>query len=256
MIGWGGGASHGRDFGMIAGAPAPVPEPAQGVGRAPDRRRLPALPSATPGSGTPPGSTWSTTRAPTTGRSTSTSAWPRWSRRTFARPSARSRPGVRGAGDPGRRRDFEPYREFVLHGVTGYLVHDHEWRRYLPELANDEAMRAEMGAKAREVARGWTIQARLRSLWRDARLLHGIRILVQKTGPRTTATPGRGPAARSTFPTTRAGRCAPRATPSRSTTCEGLETSDEAPAAKSAKQPSSPGSRAAHGRGLLRVPAG
>lgn len=71
-------------------------------------------------------------------------------------------------GIPVIATDCEPYRDFVLHGVTGYLVkRDHEWLRYMTALANDDAMRAEMGAKAREVARGWTIENGYR-LWEKA----------------------------------------------------------------------------------------
>jgi glycosyltransferase involved in cell wall biosynthesis len=55
----------------------------------------------------------------------------------------------------------EPYREFVEHGVTGWLVkRDHEWGRYLRDLVHDEAMRTEMGAAAKRKAAGWTIQER------------------------------------------------------------------------------------------------
>ena len=55
----------------------------------------------------------------------------------------------------------EPYRQYVQHGVTGFLVkHDHEWGRYLGWLARDEAMRTEMGAAAKRLAAGWTIQQR------------------------------------------------------------------------------------------------
>jgi glycosyltransferase involved in cell wall biosynthesis len=62
----------------------------------------------------------------------------------------------------------EPYREFVQHGVTGYLVkHDHEWGRYLRDLANDEAMRAQMGAAAKRLAASWTIQGRY-GAWEQA----------------------------------------------------------------------------------------
>lgn len=71
-------------------------------------------------------------------------------------------------GIPVIATDAEPYRDFVLHGVTGYLVkRDHEWLKYLTDLANDDAMRAEMGAKAKEVARGWTIEAGYK-LWEQA----------------------------------------------------------------------------------------
>ena len=54
--------------------------------------------------------------------------------------------------------DLEPYRDFVVDGVTGFLVrHEHEWFKRLRELANDAAMREEMGAKAKQVARGFDI---------------------------------------------------------------------------------------------------
>ena len=55
----------------------------------------------------------------------------------------------------------EPYNGFVEHGVTGFLVrYDYEWEKCLRDLVHDEAMRAEMGAAARKLAAGWTIQAR------------------------------------------------------------------------------------------------
>lgn len=55
----------------------------------------------------------------------------------------------------------EPYRWYVEHGVTGFLVrYDHEWGRYLRALVNDQAMREEMGAAAKKLAAGWTIQER------------------------------------------------------------------------------------------------
>lgn len=64
-------------------------------------------------------------------------------------------------GIPVVASDCEPYREFVEHGVTGFLARrDHEWDRYLRDLVNDEAMRTEMGAAAKKLAAGWTIQAR------------------------------------------------------------------------------------------------
>jgi glycosyltransferase involved in cell wall biosynthesis len=63
-------------------------------------------------------------------------------------------------GIPVVASDAECFRDFVLDGVTGFLVRrEHEWGRRLYQLASDAAMRAEMGAKAREHARGWTIQA-------------------------------------------------------------------------------------------------
>jgi len=71
-------------------------------------------------------------------------------------------------GIPVIASDVEPYRDFVLHGVTGFLVkRDHEWLKYLSELAGDADLRAEMGAKAREHARGYTIEGNWK-LWQDA----------------------------------------------------------------------------------------
>jgi glycosyltransferase involved in cell wall biosynthesis len=62
-------------------------------------------------------------------------------------------------GIPVVATDVRPYRDFVIDGVTGYLVRkDHEWAVRLRELINDEAMRTEMGAKAREVASHYTIE--------------------------------------------------------------------------------------------------
>ncbi len=62
-------------------------------------------------------------------------------------------------GIPVIASDVAPYRDFVVDGVTGFLVRrDHEWAARLRELVNDEAMRTEMGAKARELASQWTIQ--------------------------------------------------------------------------------------------------
>jgi glycosyltransferase involved in cell wall biosynthesis len=71
-------------------------------------------------------------------------------------------------GIPALATDAEPYRDFVIDGVTGYLVRrEHEWFRRLRELVNDAAMRAEMGAKAKEQAANWTIDRGWR-LWERA----------------------------------------------------------------------------------------
>ena len=62
-------------------------------------------------------------------------------------------------GIPVVAQDMEPYREFVRDGETGYLVSTPEqWVSRLTELINDEAARTEMGVKARDVARGYTMQ--------------------------------------------------------------------------------------------------
>jgi glycosyltransferase involved in cell wall biosynthesis len=71
-------------------------------------------------------------------------------------------------GIPVIASDRPAYRDLVVDGVTGFLVRNEaEWYERLTELAFDEAMRQEMGAKGREVAQGWTIQQGWR-LWRDA----------------------------------------------------------------------------------------
>jgi glycosyltransferase involved in cell wall biosynthesis len=55
--------------------------------------------------------------------------------------------------------DVLPYREFVADGKTGYLYGSPgEFAKRLDELIHDPDARAEMGAAAREQARGWTIQ--------------------------------------------------------------------------------------------------
>jgi glycosyltransferase involved in cell wall biosynthesis len=54
--------------------------------------------------------------------------------------------------------DVTPYRDFVEHGVTGFLVsRDHEWGEYLELLAGNAGLRAYMGAAARARANLWTI---------------------------------------------------------------------------------------------------
>jgi glycosyltransferase involved in cell wall biosynthesis len=71
-------------------------------------------------------------------------------------------------GIPVIASDVEPYRQFVLHGTTGFLVkRDHEWLKYLSELAADDGLREEMGAKAREHARSWAIDDGWK-LWEQA----------------------------------------------------------------------------------------
>jgi glycosyltransferase involved in cell wall biosynthesis len=67
-------------------------------------------------------------------------------------------------GIPCVASDVTPYRDYVIDGVTGWLVRrPQQWAQRLRELANDEAMRTEMGAKAREVASQHTIQTG----WKD-----------------------------------------------------------------------------------------
>lgn len=62
-------------------------------------------------------------------------------------------------GIPVIASDWYPYRGFVKHGETGFLVkRDHEWLGYMSELAHDESLREKMGAAAREQAREYVIE--------------------------------------------------------------------------------------------------
>jgi len=71
-------------------------------------------------------------------------------------------------GIPVVATDIRPYREFIIDGVTGYLVRkDHEWAARLRELINDAAMRKEMGENARALASQWTIEKGYQ-LWEQA----------------------------------------------------------------------------------------
>jgi glycosyltransferase involved in cell wall biosynthesis len=71
-------------------------------------------------------------------------------------------------GIPVIATDWHPYRDYIRHGETGFLVkRDHEWLGYMSELASDENLREEMGNKARELAREYTIE-RGWKLWADA----------------------------------------------------------------------------------------
>lgn len=71
-------------------------------------------------------------------------------------------------GMPVVASDVEPYRRFIKHGETGFLVkHDHEWLSALSELARDEKMRLEMGARAHAWAAEHTIEKHFTE-WVDA----------------------------------------------------------------------------------------
>lgn len=71
-------------------------------------------------------------------------------------------------GIPVVASDSPAYRDFVRHGETGFLVRrEHEWERYLHELATDDALRERMGEAAREHARQYTIDRHLQR-WREA----------------------------------------------------------------------------------------
>jgi len=71
-------------------------------------------------------------------------------------------------GIPVIASDVEAYRDFVIDGVTGFLVkREHEWFNRLRDLANDAHLREDMGRKAREHAANWTID-RGWTLWQHA----------------------------------------------------------------------------------------
>jgi hypothetical protein len=71
-------------------------------------------------------------------------------------------------GVPVVAQDMEPYRDFVVDGVTGYLVRtEQEWTKRLTELIHDEAAREEMGAAAKKVAARYTMQGNWQ-LWERA----------------------------------------------------------------------------------------
>jgi glycosyltransferase involved in cell wall biosynthesis len=62
-------------------------------------------------------------------------------------------------GIPVVASDEPPYREFVQHGVTGYLAKQpYQFGRYLRDLVNDRPMREAMGRDARKLAEQYTIQ--------------------------------------------------------------------------------------------------
>jgi glycosyltransferase involved in cell wall biosynthesis len=62
-------------------------------------------------------------------------------------------------GIPVVASDFGAYREFVIDGVTGFLVSkEKHWRDRIRELAADASLRESMGAKARELAAQHTIE--------------------------------------------------------------------------------------------------
>jgi glycosyltransferase involved in cell wall biosynthesis len=154
VVGWSGGASHGADMAMIA----------------PQLRRLvdkvPNVEMHLVG----------TDYSPTVGRLCRFTPWeadPEVYFRNFdfdigiapltGTRFDRSKSNVKvleyaALGIPAVASDVDAYRDFVIDGVTGYLVRsEHEWFKRLRELANDAAMREEMGAKAKQAARGFDI---------------------------------------------------------------------------------------------------
>lgn len=71
-------------------------------------------------------------------------------------------------GIPVIASDVRPYREFIQHGVNGFLVKKpHEWGSYLNMLATDDDLRENMGKQGKEVAAQYTIEKNWK-LWADA----------------------------------------------------------------------------------------
>lgn len=63
-------------------------------------------------------------------------------------------------GIPVIASDVQPYREYILHGENGFLVKQpHEWAKYLGMLANDPALRKEMGERGKWRAQYYTHEA-------------------------------------------------------------------------------------------------
>lgn len=72
-------------------------------------------------------------------------------------------------GIPVVASDAGPYSSAIEHGKTGFLVRrPHEWARYLNDLVNDPAMRAEIGSNAKAWARDHTIEG---NAWRWAHVI-------------------------------------------------------------------------------------
>jgi glycosyltransferase involved in cell wall biosynthesis len=72
-------------------------------------------------------------------------------------------------GIPCVASDWPPYSDYIVDGVTGYLIrHEWEWGQRLYELSHDSAMRQEMGAAAKKLAATRIIQDDGWKLWEAA----------------------------------------------------------------------------------------
>lgn len=64
--------------------------------------------------------------------------------------------------------DIEPYRAVIRHGENGFLVRrEHEWSKYLKQLADDPELRQRVGMTARGEASASILQA-VNQQWQDA----------------------------------------------------------------------------------------
>lgn len=71
-------------------------------------------------------------------------------------------------GIPVVASDVPAYRDYVEHGVTGFLVkEDWEWGGYLHRLAKDSELRERMGLAAHERSKEWTMSSGV-DLWEKA----------------------------------------------------------------------------------------
>jgi glycosyltransferase involved in cell wall biosynthesis len=71
-------------------------------------------------------------------------------------------------GIPTIASDTEPYKSYIRHGETGFLVrYEHEWLKYFELLAGDEKLRADIAKAAYEVAEQHSM-TRNAGLYKDA----------------------------------------------------------------------------------------
>jgi len=76
-------------------------------------------------------------------------------------------------GIPGIYTDSAPYRPFVQHRTSGYLVHlTSDWRKYLIKLYRNPDLVERLSRQARALAQGWTTEANARG-WETAYLRSG-----------------------------------------------------------------------------------
>ena len=70
-------------------------------------------------------------------------------------------------GIPAIASNETPYKDFVKHGLTGYLAYNPaDWKHLLLSLIKNPELREHMGYQAREYARQWTIQEHYKK-WED-----------------------------------------------------------------------------------------
>jgi glycosyltransferase involved in cell wall biosynthesis len=76
-------------------------------------------------------------------------------------------------GIPGIYSDSAPYRPFVQHRASGYLMSVvSDWRKYLIKLYRNPELVERLSRQARQLARGYTTEANTRE-WESAYLRSG-----------------------------------------------------------------------------------